>query len=86
MEVKYSQTALLDIDYWKNNSQTKIKQKIQELIQSIEQSPKIGIGKPEPLKGNLSGCWSRRINKEHRIIYEFTETTIYIHSLRGHYN
>ncbi len=44
-----------------------------------------GIGKPEPLKHNLSGCWSRRINQEHRIIYEVTDNKMLIHSLKGHY-
>ncbi|MBE0640026.1 MAG: Txe/YoeB family addiction module toxin, partial [Bacteroidales bacterium] len=44
-----------------------------------------GSGKPEPLKHNLSGKWSRRINLEHRIIYELIDDTIVVYSLRGHY-
>ncbi len=63
--------------------------KISELLRAIQQSPFEGIGKPEPLKHNLSGVWSRRINKEHRIIYEIIdENTIEILniiSLKGHY-
>ncbi len=49
--------------------------------------PYSGIGKPEPLKHHLSGLWSRRINKEHRLVYEIIETdnVILIHSLKGHY-
>jgi Txe/YoeB family toxin of toxin-antitoxin system len=44
-----------------------------------------GIGKPETLKYNLTGCWSRRINKEHRIVYEVFDDKIIVHSLKGHY-
>lgn len=62
-----------------------IQKKIQELIISILESPFEGIGKPEPLKHNLAGKWSRRINQEHRLVYEVTESSIHIYSLRGHY-
>ncbi|MDZ4666097.1 MAG: Txe/YoeB family addiction module toxin [Bacteroidota bacterium] len=54
-------------------------------MDAIEQNHFDGIGKPEPLKHNLSGCWSRRINQEHRIVYEVTDNKILIHSLKGHY-
>ncbi|WP_208864677.1 Txe/YoeB family addiction module toxin [Mucilaginibacter gossypiicola] len=61
--------------------------KIHQLLHAISQDPFSGIGKPEMLKHNLTGLWSRRINQEHRIIYEVLEEekTIKIHSLRGHY-
>ena len=59
--------------------------KIQSLIQSIEQTPFQGIEKPEALKHELSGQWSRRINRKDRIIYEVTDC-IEILSLRGHYD
>ncbi|WP_317045993.1 Txe/YoeB family addiction module toxin [Flavobacterium laiguense] len=54
---------------------------------SIQETPYEGIGKPEPLKHNLSGLWSRRINLEHRLVYEILEedSVILIHSLKGHY-
>ncbi|MCC5922350.1 MAG: Txe/YoeB family addiction module toxin [Crocinitomicaceae bacterium] len=57
------------------------------MIESIKQNPYKGIGKPEPLKFELSGCWSRRINKEHRIVYEVLEdeNKIVVLSLKGHY-
>ena len=59
------------------------------MLRAIQESPYEGIGKPEPLKHNLSGVWSRRINQEHRIIYEIIdENTIEILniiSLKGHY-
>ena len=65
-----------------------IQKKIQQLLHAIELDPYSGIGKPEPLKHNLSGLWSRRINHEHRIVYRLPEDsgTIKIYSLRGHYD
>jgi len=57
------------------------------MLVSIQETPYEGIGKPEPLKHNLSGLWSRRINLDHRLVYELLEgnTVILIHSLKGHY-
>ena len=49
------------------------------------QNPYKGVGKPEALKYNLTGCWSRMINKEHLIVYEVFENKIIVHSLKGHY-
>ena len=57
-----------DLSYWKRNDQ-KVVAKIQQLLSAILQNPYKGIGKPEPLKYRLSGCLSRRINREHRLIY-----------------
>ena len=85
MEVVYTDKALKDLDYWKKLRDRKIQERISDLIISIEENPFVGIGKPEALKHNLSGKWSRRIDKEHRIIYEITANLILIHSLRGHY-
>lgn len=62
-----------------------IQNRITNLLKSISESPFKGIGKPEPLKGNLSGYWSRRITQEHRIIYKVSNNTIQVYSLRGHY-
>lgn len=59
--------------------------KITVLIKSIQVSPYTGLGKPEPLKYDLSGLFSRRINKKHRLIYEIDNNTIYIYSCLGHY-
>lgn len=58
---------------------------LKELIRDIDRDPFKGIGKPEPLKGNWSGCWSRRIDQEHRLIYRFTEKEIIILKCKGHY-
>ncbi|MCF8359357.1 MAG: Txe/YoeB family addiction module toxin [Prolixibacteraceae bacterium] len=51
----------------------------------MSQTPFEGIGKPEPLKYDLTGCWSRRINQEHRIVYEVRDDKIFILSLKEHY-
>ena len=85
MEIIYNQKALDDIDFWKKSGNTTIQKKISALIHAIESNPCIGIGEPEELKYDLSGKWSRRINKEHRIIYEMQEKTIKIFSLKDHY-
>jgi toxin YoeB len=59
--------------------------KISSLLRAILENPFSGIGKPEPLKHQLTGCWSRRINQEHRLVYEILDGRILVHSLRGHY-
>jgi toxin YoeB len=55
-----------------------------KLVEAIQE--KKGIGKPEKLKHNLTGLWSRRISQEHRIVYEIMDEKILIHSLKGHYS
>jgi toxin YoeB len=85
MEVAYTLKAQKDLEHWEKLNDAKIKTKISNLIQSIQENHFTGIGKPEPLKYNLKGCWSRRINKEHRIIYEVLHNKILVHSLKGHY-
>lgn len=57
---------------------------IRELIRS--EDPTVGTGKPEPLRHNLSGLWSRRLSRRDRIIYRFDDTSIYIFALGGHYD
>lgn len=59
MEIIYSDEAQRDIEYWKKSGNKIIQKKIQQLLTSIEETPFDGIGKPEPLKHNLSGLWSR---------------------------
>jgi toxin YoeB len=85
VEIIYKSEAIEDIKYWKTTGNTGIQQKISELINDISLHPTTGIGKPEMLKHELSGKWSRRINKEHRIIYMICSNEIHILSLRGHY-
>lgn len=85
MEIVYLPKAEEDLKYWKKSGQKHIQIRITNLIQAIKQNPFEGIGKPEALKYNWSGMWSRRIDWEHRIIYEVKEQLILIHSLRNHY-
>jgi toxin YoeB len=85
MEIEFTQGAFRDLQEWKKTGNTKILKRIAELTTSILDSPFTGIGKPEPLKYQYSGKWSRRINQEHRYIYEVKGETIYVFSLKGHY-
>ncbi len=70
--------------YWQAEDK-KVLSKINTLIRDIERHGNSGIGKPEPLKHELSGYWSRRISEEHRLIYSLDEDNIYIVSCRMHY-
>ncbi|GAB1454358.1 type II toxin-antitoxin system mRNA interferase toxin YoeB [Draconibacterium sp.] len=63
----------------------KMLNKVNELIKSCERTPFSGIGKPEPLKDNLKGFWSRRIDNEHRLVYKIEEETLIIAQCRFHY-
>lgn len=86
MEVAYTQKAMEDVSYWKSIGNKKIMNKISALVENIKITPFTGLGKPEPLKHSLSGAWARRINLEHRLIYEVNEIHIIILSAKGHYN
>jgi len=85
MEIVLLPDAKDDLAYWSKTGNKAILKKIAKLVKAITQEPFEGIGKPEPLKHQLSGCWSRRISQEHRIVYEVFEDRIVIHSLKGHY-
>jgi toxin YoeB len=71
--------------YWQTEDK-KILKKINQLLKDISRNPYDGIGKPEPLKENLSGYWSRRIDGEHRLIYVVEGDKVLIFSCRGHYD
>ena len=81
----FTRKAKEDIEFFKKSGNKAVLNKINTLIEEILESPFIGTGKPEPLKYDLSGYWSRRINREHRLTYEVTEEIIIILSLKGHY-
>jgi len=85
MEIIYQKQALQDLDYWKTSGNKQVQKKITELLNDIVQHPFTGIGKPEPLKYQLQGCWSRRLTDEHRLVYEIFDENIHILSMRGHY-
>lgn len=71
--------------YWQTQDK-KILKRINQLLKDIRRNPFEGIGKPEPLRGNLAGFWSRRIDSEHRLVYAVEEETVLIFSCRGHYD
>ncbi len=85
MEVVFTEIARKDIVFWKKSGNQQIQKKIQQLLADIKLHPETGLGKPEHLKYEYSGYWSRRINDEHRIMYEILKDKIRILSLKGHY-
>ena len=86
MEIKYTPQALDDIKFWKKSGNKVIQKKITLLIEDILNHPYTGIGKPEPLKYELSGSWSRRISLEDRLVYSMlTDEILEIQSAKGHY-
>tara|TARA_R110001592_G_scaffold89458_3_gene263115 strand:- start:2231 stop:2491 length:261 start_codon:yes stop_codon:yes gene_type:complete len=86
MEIEFTKTALKDLKYWKSTKNTTIQKRISVLLEDIVKHPFSGIGKPEALKYQLKGFWSRRITKEHRIIYKVVNNKIIIvTALRFHY-
>ncbi|OFY95114.1 MAG: toxin YoeB [Bacteroidetes bacterium RIFCSPLOWO2_12_FULL_31_6] len=84
MKVEFSEKANSQFNSWLIDDK-KIYVKIIDLIESIANTPFKGIGKPESLKGNLSGYWSRRINIEHRLVYKIEKDVIYIVQCKYHY-
>lgn len=85
MGLFWSDDAWNDYMYWFNQGDKKKIRKINSLIKDIKRHPFTGQGKPEPLKYELAGKWSRRITGEHRLIYGVEEDTIYLYSARDHY-
>ena len=84
MNLLFTPNAWEDYEYWQSQDK-KIIKRINRLIKDTKRSPTVGIGKPEGLKENLSGYWSRRITDEHRMVYKFTNDTLTIVALRYHY-
>ncbi len=80
----WTDEAWKDYLYWQGQDKKTLK-RINKLITEIKRSPFIGIGKPEPLKENLSGFWSRRIDESNRLVYVVDEKTVTIISCRYHY-
>ena len=85
MEIVLLPTAIDDLQFWKQSGNTIILKRIRQLFEAIQLSSYTGIGKPEALKYNLAGKWSRRINQEHRFIYKVEDDRITVYSLRYHY-
>lgn len=82
--LSFTPTAFNEYNEWFENN-IQIIQRIKLLVRDIDRDPFKGIGKPEPLKGNWSGYWSRRIDNEHRLIYKVTQEQILIAKCKGHY-
>lgn len=81
--IAFTELAFREYNEWME--QPDMLKRIRALIKDVCDSPFKGIGKPEPLKGNYSGFWSRRINDEHRLIYSVNNDEILVYSLKGHY-
>lgn len=83
MKLKWDESAWEDYLYWQGQDKKTLK-KINDLIKEIQRIPFEGTGKPEPLKYR-KGYWSRRIDKENRIVYKVEDDTVVVASVRGHY-
>ena len=84
-KIKFEADAFDDFTQWSKEDR-KLYVKIVDLIKDIERSPFQGLGKPEPLKYELSGYWSRRINDEHRLVYKVTDDEIIFIACKNHYS
>lgn len=86
-KIRFTETADEDVLYWKQSGQKIAMAKIQRLLVDIQQHPLTGLGKPEALRFDLSGKYSRRIDSKNRLVYDIDELSmiITVHSLRGHY-
>ena len=82
--LEFDPAAFEDLVWWIEKDRKKAL-KITKLIEAIQRDPFQGIGEPEPLKHDLAGLWSRRIDQEHRLVYEISETSIRIIACRFHY-
>ena len=85
MIITFSKNAWEDYLSWQKEDK-KILRKINELIKDIQRNPFEGIGKPERLKYDLAGLWSRRIDREHRLVYQAKDDDILIYACRYHYD
>ncbi|MDA0242025.1 MAG: Txe/YoeB family addiction module toxin [Chloroflexi bacterium] len=83
--LEFEPRAFEDLAWW-IREERKTAVRIMRLIENIQQTPFDGLGKPEPLKHELSGLWSRRIDTEHRLVYEILEDKIRILACRYHYD
>lgn len=83
-ELRFNTHAWEELGWWVANDLKKVK-RIHALLESMSKTPFEGIGKPEPLKGDYTGYWSRRITDEHRIVYKVEDRSIVIIQLKGHY-
>lgn len=83
--MEFDPAAFEDLAWWIEHDRAQAL-RIVQLIRSAQKDPFIGIGKPEPLRRSLAGCWSRRIDKEHRLVYEVSREKIRVLACRYHYD
>lgn len=83
-DIEFTPTALKQLDEWEKDNK-KVYDRIDVLLQAIQSEPFAGIGKPEALKHQLKGYWSRRITKEHRLVYKVTDISIIVIACKYHY-
>jgi toxin YoeB len=82
--LEFDPAAFEDLAWWVAQDRSKAL-RIISLIKEVQRDPFKGIGKPEPLKHELKGCWSRRIDQEHRLVYQVSEEKIRVLACRYHY-
>lgn len=80
----YTPKFIEDFDYWRE-ADPKLCERIERLVEETARDPFGGIGRPEPLRHELQGCWSRRINQEHRLVYRVTKEAVTFLQCRKHY-
>jgi len=85
MKIIFSKNAWEDYLSWQKDDRKMLK-RINQLIKDIQRTPFSGLGNPEPLKYDLAGLWSRRIDREHRLVYNFKKDEVVIYSCRYHYD
>ncbi len=85
LAVKFDPEAWDDYQYWQVTDKA-VARRLNELIRAAQREPFVGIGKPEPLKHDFAGWWSRRITDEHRMVYRVQGDTLELAKLRYHYN
>ncbi len=85
--IVFTEQARTDWDFWRTSGNKTVMKKIAQLLEDIAAHPYTGIGRPEALKYELAGCWSRRINSEHRIVYRVVDTVVEVQvlAMRYHY-
>jgi toxin YoeB len=84
LRASFDPQAVEDLAFWiRTRSRTALR--VLELVEAIPREPHVGIGKPEPLKHRLRGCWSRRIDQEHRLVYRVEGEQVVLLSARFHY-
>lgn len=85
MRILFEEKAWLEYQYWQDNDR-RIVRKINALLKDTTRHPRSGLGKPEMLKHDLAGLWSRRIDHEHRLVYLVEDDKLIVYSCRFHYD